>query len=61
LFMLVYAWVTVTCVSVMNNDMYFVIAWEWERGQRRGNSSKLVRNSNRCKIGVVTVDFRSAG
>ena len=60
LFMRLCAWVTVACVSVMNNDMHCVTAWEWERGQRRGNSSKLVRNSNRCKTGVVTIDFRSA-
>jgi hypothetical protein len=29
LFMRVCAWVTVACVSVMNNDMHCVTAWEW--------------------------------
>ena len=29
LFMRVCAWVAVACVSVMNNDMYCVTAWEW--------------------------------
>jgi hypothetical protein len=57
LFMHVCAWVAGVCVSVMNNDMHCVTAWEWAWRQGRGNSSKLVRNSNRCKIGVVTIDF----
>ena len=35
LFMHVCAWVAVSCVSVINNDMHCVTAWEWAWRQGR--------------------------